>query len=344
MRAIILTLLFSVFGTSAIAVEAKTSGAAVTYALSDTRFGDNLLSLSHGAWFAYLLELPLLYRPFPYSEQLALHYHPFLIKEKQFSMTTQMTLFSRKDHLKFFHLLNTDKPLEGMLFEIAYYPETPTLFTPQEYDDASMRGQFTQVNWDDAKFLQLLRSLIKPIKVMSKPKLPKDRTTVAFHYRTGIGYDHPRMKLRFPLKFPPDDYYVEALNYLYKALGKPLYVYIFTDHPDPTEPLKKFSSIFRNYNIIFDCRKEDNHHTENVLEDFFAMESYDCLIRGESNFSLMASLIFPFKAVISPTHFYRDENDNVYIDHFMFQYGPTDKIKRPIRTVLRKNEPKGTIE
>lgn len=339
MRATIIALLFSVLGSSNAAAQV-TTGAAITYALSDTRFGDNLLSFSHAAWFAYVLDMPLLYQPFPYSEQLALHNHPFLIKEKHFYASNKMSLFSKKDHLKFFNLLSTGKSLDGFLFELSYYPETPTLFTPQDYDDASKRGLFTQVNWDDAKFLQLLRSLIKPIKAMPKPQLPVDRTSVALHYRTGIGFDNSQIKLRFPLKFPPDDYYVEALSYLYKALGKPLYVYIFTDHPNPTVPLKKFSSSFKDHNIIFDCRKADNHHDLNVLEDFFAMESYDCLIRGESNFSIMASFIFPFKAILSPAHFQRDANDKVHIDQIMFQYGPTDKIKRPIRTVLRKNDQK----
>src|ERR1700728_1817882 len=44
----------------------------ITYALSGGRFGDNLLAFMHAKWFSYRFKLPLLYKPFPYSDQLQL--------------------------------------------------------------------------------------------------------------------------------------------------------------------------------------------------------------------------------------------------------------------------------
>ena len=43
---------------------------AVTYDFSGGRFGDNLVSYCHAKWISYKYNIPLLYKPFDYSDQL----------------------------------------------------------------------------------------------------------------------------------------------------------------------------------------------------------------------------------------------------------------------------------
>ena len=52
--------------------------------------------------------------------------------------------------------------------------------------------------------------------------------------------------------------------------------------------------------IIFDCRKENNSPNTNVLEDFFSFFNFDVLIRPDSNFSMIPSLLHDFAMILSP--------------------------------------------
>ena len=42
----------------------------ITYELSDGRFGDNLLSYLHAKWISHEKKIPLLYKPFTFSNEL----------------------------------------------------------------------------------------------------------------------------------------------------------------------------------------------------------------------------------------------------------------------------------
>src|SRR5579862_7273227 len=46
---------------------------AVTYEFTGGRLGDNLLSYLHAKWISHTRQIPLLYKPFPYSSELCLH-------------------------------------------------------------------------------------------------------------------------------------------------------------------------------------------------------------------------------------------------------------------------------
>jgi hypothetical protein len=45
----------------------------ITYTRSGGRLGDNLIAYMHAKWLAYVHDLPFLYVPFEYSDQLPLH-------------------------------------------------------------------------------------------------------------------------------------------------------------------------------------------------------------------------------------------------------------------------------
>lgn len=319
--------LLIIFCAFAPTMAAKEISAAVTYKLKTGRFGDQLIAFSHAVWFSYVMDIPVYYKPFLYSDGLRLHTDPSLLRAGQFIPMRTFELDTAKDYLQFFKALNRDQPEQGVLYEVPYYPDSTYLY------DGRPQSQYTEVNWKDPEFLRRLRHLIAPINVYPIPELPKGRVPVALHYRSGVGYDKRGWKLTFPLKGPPDKYYNEALEKLYDIVDKPLYVYIFTDDPEPKKVLQKFQETFTQENIVFACREGPNGHDINVLEDLFSFAAFDCLIRPDSNFSFVASLLFPFKIVVSPAHF-RKEEDRVVIDQFLFEF--RDKVKQPIRTILRE--------
>lgn len=320
-----------IFLCMAAAVSAEEIPAAVTYQLKTGRFGDQLLAFSHAVWFSHALGIPVYYKPFSFSEQLKLHMDSELIREGHFSPAKTVVLDSKEDYLQLFKLLRSAQSYKGVLFEVPYYPDSTYLY------EGRPQAQFTEVNWKDPEFLARLRQLISPLKDIPKHALPADRVPVALHYRSGVGYDKPGWKQIFPLKGPPDDFYADALSMLLQVVDEPLYVYLFTDDPEPMQVLEKFRSRFSNRNIVFACREGPNGHALNVLEDFFGFGDFDCLIRPDSNFSFMAAHLFPFKIIVSPAHF-RKKGKGVVIDQFLFEFAPTERVKRPIRTILRKEK------
>ncbi len=52
--------------------------------------------------------------------------------------------------------------------------------------------------------------------------------------------------------------------------------------------------------IQWGTREEGNRHDLNVMDDFFALLDFDCLIRPDSNFSICAEILGNHKVVVSP--------------------------------------------
>ena len=86
---------------------------AVTYEFSNGRFGDNLLTYFHAKWISYQAGIPLLYKPFPYAEQLV-----FSATEGKFEGDYCQEIWLSQTDAKFskIHQNNT-------LFHVAYFPE-----------------------------------------------------------------------------------------------------------------------------------------------------------------------------------------------------------------------------
>ncbi len=93
----------------------------------------------------------------------------------------------------------------------------------------------------------------------------------------------------------------------------PLYVHLFTDHDNPAELIEKFKQEVPFEYITYGYRTTSNNEFINVLEDFFAITEFDCLIRADSNFSIIASKLGTYKIVIFPWHG-RIENGITTID------------------------------
>jgi len=286
-------------------------GSAVTYELrQNSRFGDYVILYSAAKFLSDKYGIQFLYKRFPSSHLLAMDFHEKKYEEGFLSQFKKV--FPIRSEEEFIKHANSKYPQlykicrVGFGFEkICAYAETHVAFR------------------------NTLRKMIAPIKPFDEFYLPHDRITIAVHVRKGGGYDRPLLSTqqfeghldsveytqtvvaykpsyayvdqKFPLKFPPDQYYIDQIKKLSEILNDvPLYVYLFTDDPNPLAILKEYEWMIGKPNILFDCRKEENCHDLHVIEDFFAMTEFDCLIRSQSNFSRGVQLIGEHKIVIHP--------------------------------------------
>jgi len=301
---------------------------AISYGFSGGRFGDNLLSFAHAAWLSHALGVPLVYVPFPFSDRLKLHTHPGVLRADSIAGYDMQPLGAEAEYLKFFNVLSSGRLSHKTVFTLRYYPEAH-----EQYDAHPQLPQHLYVNWDDPAFIQLLRTYIAPVHSLPKLTLPKDRMTVALHVRKGGDFDPKGWEMSSPLIGPPDTFYIEALKLLHSVVDQPLYVFIFTDHLNPHEILEKMAAAFKGSDIIFDCRQG---RPADFMEDFFSMGDFDYLIRAGSNFSLLVSHLFPFKIVVSPMRARQINKNTCVIDRIVFEMGPNNSIKEPLRVILRK--------
>ena len=75
-----------------------------------------------------------------------------------------------------------------------------------------------------------------------------------------------------------------------------------TDDLEPEDIVRSYKRKLRDLPITWSCRNEDTGPNSHVMEDFFGMMQFDCLIRSLSNYTLVQSQIGGYQAVISPKH------------------------------------------
>lgn len=113
--------------------------------------------------------------------------------------------------------------------------------------------------------------------------------------------DVPSITSKRLLRFIPKQYYVDQIIKLSKIFqNRPLFVHIFTDEKDISKLVMEFKKRVNLPNIEWYYRTNNNAHNLNIVEDFYLMSQYDCLIRSQSNFSLGASLLGQHKIIITP--------------------------------------------
>lgn len=267
---------------------------AVTYSFSGGRFGDNLLSYCRAKWISYRYDIPLLYVPFKYSDNLVMHAREIHLTQEVADTYKSVVSYAAAE---------TINPYNQVLYVVPFFPESlcerNCVRFPYLFD----------VDWEEPGFKRELQAMIRPLNEMRRWEFPHDAITVAVHVRVGTGFDIlpgqtlDDMTRTQPLKWPPESFYLQAIARVIELFPHSnLYVYIFTDHDDPVQIMEFFRSIIIDSRVTFDCRKKGNTHFNNVLEDFFAFLQFDCLIRPDSNFSLVASKIADYKILIAPLH------------------------------------------
>jgi hypothetical protein len=209
-------------------------------------------------------------------------------------------------------------PDDATLYFVPYFPESL-----QEFESAYAFSYFF-VNWDDKNFLADIRKLIKPRGSLELIQPPQDKISIAVHIRRNSnGLDNPMsfasdkqanrtagyFDCLYPFKCVNDDFYIAGIKMIHELFhGQPLYVYLFTDDAHPEKIAEKYQRSLDTTDIVFDFHKDKHDHTIHVLEDFFSMLTFDCMIRSDSSFSVVASKLGDYKVIISPAG-YRLEND-----------------------------------
>lgn len=294
-RFFLTTLLFFAFNSS----QTEALESAVTYELINTRFGDNVLCYLHAKWISYKLNIPILYKPFKYSDQLMLHF-----LEKKYIPGIEKRY---NQHIVFTKNNMPTEPCSQTLYTVPYFGE------PIEDHVRYKNWIYFDIDWKDPDFSALIKKCICPVHVLNLIHIPPDVASIALHVRTGIGFDGPILAEVFPFKCPPLPFYVNALHSIVDLLkDKPLYVFIFTDHPRPQELAVFFKKNVPSTQITWGWRdnRGDRFYDQDVLEDFFSMIRFDCLIRSESHFSFCAAKLADYMVEISPKTFYVSEKIN----------------------------------
>jgi hypothetical protein len=274
-------------------------GSTVTYSLSGGRLGDNIISFLHALWISKKYDMPLICKTFTHSEQFAFSRHYPQYKEIK-NHDSIITVFKESDIFM---------AKQASLFVIPYHPEARDEYETKQF----LHTMNFQLDAKDPEFREAMLRDLSPIASIQTQALPKDRLTVALHVRRGGKHeDYNYHRYVTPLKHPPEEYYIDALKTLQKIYPHELiYVQIFTDDEDPNKIMAQFSEHFKRGNVIFDTHK--NSGSNAVLNDLFSMSKFDCLIRSQSNLSIVSELIGNHELVIYPIG-YRLEGYRPIID------------------------------
>jgi len=253
---------------------AEDVSSAISYELNGGRFGDNLLSYCRAKWLSYIYDIPLVLLPFPYADQLKLYELEPLLCIDNFKNIIRL---SSSGHYQLKKYNNT-----------LYINHWRTK---------------VEINWNDSAFITQLKELIAPRYNIQKISIPDGYISVAIHVRTGGSFaaDTVQEQERCPLRFVSHEFFIAQIQRIAQMFeGQRLYVYIFTDHKKPKQIAKEFNEALNNENIIIDYNKEANSHKINVLEDFFSMMQFQCLIRPGSHFSRFVERLGDAQLVIFP--------------------------------------------
>lgn len=261
----------------------------VTYDFSHGRFGDNVLTYLHAKWFSYQKGATLLYRPFWLSSQLQMHDKELHYEDCPASARVRMHIGRGPV---------ASPPLLSIVYICPYFPEDKYELETGSYYSFS-------VDWKNEGFRKAVLETVAPKYPLSLTTPPRDVVSLAIHVREGGGYDTENIRWEAPLKLPPIHFYVDALRKVIELLGnRKIYCHVFTDALNPQEIVQKIeASLPFGADISFNWRKSNNRFDRNILEDFFSLLEFDILIRPQSNFSLVPSLIHDYAVVVSPKTF-----------------------------------------
>lgn len=272
---------------------------AITYELNGGRFGDNIATYVRCKWFSWTYDIPLLYKPFKFSDALMMdreEIHFASISKDSFDKIIEVNsaVDMQQEHA------------DSTLFITNFYTKTPDLY---------------RCIVEHEEFGNHIKQMLKPIHSCTAISLPNDAITVAVHVRKGGGFDKPLLSIQqyefiekvtannqyadqtHPLKFPPDQYYINQVSALSNLLeNRDMFVFIFTDDKNPRDIVDRYQKAINKKNIVFDCRKNENGRAINIIEDIYGMAQFDCLIRSSSSFAKVAQYIGNHKIIISPTH------------------------------------------
>jgi hypothetical protein len=275
---------------------------AVTYFWGGGRFGDKIVSYTTAKWVSHKYNIPLFLKEFKYSEMLRLGK-----EEKKFSKKIV------KQFKKGVIPVRSEEDIVARKKDNVMFEIRGTRFIINGVSLVEQVVEYVSKNQD---FMKQLKHRLQPVVALPQIELPENIITVAVHIRTGGGFDpalfsdqyYSRKELyadkKWPLRFPPEQYYVDQIKKISSLLeDQSLYIYIFTDDRSPENLVKRINEKVNKNNITFSYRKSGNAHDAHVIEDFYNMARFDCLIRAGSHFAIASQLLGNHKIIIYPKGF-----------------------------------------
>lgn len=283
------------------------------------QLGDQLLMYINTKWFAYSLNLPFYYQPFPYSDRFQL-----CVKEQCFEPSMV---------LQYKNIVGYQDPISKMS-DVPVHIHKDTLYVVHFFfrlshwrhwskDNADDMASWTEI-YTDPVFRNQLKEMIAPCDNLNLVYPPEDKISVAVHVRrqgprdagssfasyetydvTQLNHNEPIPHISytdrvFPLKCVPLQFYIDQIKRLSEMYNnEEMFVCIFTNDHDPEYVTTTIKNKVNKENITFDYRKGKD--CDNVVEDMFSMTNFDCLIRSRSNYSQICDFIGDYKVVIYPT-------------------------------------------
>jgi hypothetical protein len=165
-----------------------------------------------------------------------------------------------------------------------------------------------------------MRKLIRPKTPITYPEIPKHCVSIALHIRTGGGFKmDEQLYAKYPTRFAPLHFYRDQLKRLLSLYPeKRLYVHIFTDDKDPEHIVTYLKQEILSDRIIYGFRQTGNAHNQHVVEDFFFMLKFRCLVRPTSNFSKVAEFLGNYEVVIVPATYSKIDKKSWIIETVRF--------------------------
>ncbi len=281
---------------------------AITIGPNRGRMGNWLMAYIKAKYMAHESGYPFIYKPFFNSNLFMLH-----------ELETPYTKKNSAPYKRKLEIWGIDR------FIADQNQKKPTLYTARLA--TTMRKKRQPLTYSK-EFRDEIRRMITSRTPLTLITPPDNCTSVAIHVRTGGTAVHIHtmqgrsirtqdktatrpsktktvpdhtLKKDHPLKFPSNNFYINALCALCEKLPKDaLYCFVFTDDENPQKIINDIKKRVPNKRITFAYREQNNAHDKTILEDFFSMAQFDCLIRPESTYSVIAELIGNHKIVISP--------------------------------------------
>ncbi len=276
------------------------------------RLGDSIVILSKALLLAHKYNLEFMYRPLPELQHFNIH-----TTQKQFDHRVDL----KNENVLAKHIEKNNNTLyvthihSILNIEMPLWPEKISETSNSYYPT----GGIFEYAVEHPEFLQKLKKLLTPIKKINKLTLPAAKITIAIHVRHPSGtdpqllsiqqYDNPIENNKstkgrimyadkiWPLKFPPDQYYINQIKKLSGVLGNPpLYVHLFTDDKNPDALMKRYKKAINLKNVSFGCVKKNG----DMIDDLFNMMDFDCIVASLSHFSWTAQLLGNHKIIINP--------------------------------------------
>lgn len=320
--------LFVIFPPYSLANKSEAT-CAITCRQEGGRLGDDVYAYVFAKWLSYKYDIHFYATPFNNSDAFAINTTDSLLSEEIKNTFTNIINIQNEDEL-IQSLRTCTKPT---LFTIGFGtgPDYASFLVENFQWPDLYTNMFYRITKHHAFAAYLKKSLvINDDLVSNKICLPQDKITVAVHIRKGSGNDLDLRSIQYndeceqiinhkirregplrgsdtiwPLKFPPEQYYVDQIIKLSNLLSNvPLFVYVFTDDKDPNKIVKRLKKRVTLPNITFSCRQGDvsNVHCNQkaLMEDIWNMAQFDCLIKTQSSLSMISQLIGNTKIIIYP--------------------------------------------